>query len=335
MLTKPYADDYPDRQAVTSSQPLVEPLATNSDSSDNSDNSTHHLAQNQAVPLAVRLSDEERQRLQQYESTIQHNLLEIGLALQDIKESRLYRETHPSLEAYVRDRFNMSKTHAYGQIAAANVIKNLEGKVALLPQNERQCRPLSTLSPYQQQQAWQEVIDTATTENRITNKLVAAIAAKYKPNYKSPEPHKSALPDASGSSEFDAEIDSEFDSEYPATMADAPITIDIDANHAHDLDQSDFNQSQVDQDSVNHLTRQQVNQRNIQQANDARLMHARARLQKLPPQQRRQLQIEQQQHLRKLVETLFLRCTPAMSKLVQHKLDLYLYQFAPEQEISS
>jgi hypothetical protein len=247
--------------------------------------------------LAATLSAEERQRLRQYELMIQQNMVEIGMALLDIQESRLYRETHESFEAYVHDRFGISKTHAYGKIAAARVIKNLSGVVHVLPQNERQCRPLTSFAPAQQQLIWQEVIATG---DRITGKLVEKIVAKHKP------PRKNAQLEAG---------------EFKSTAGLDAITIDI------DLEPDQMGDAASAISPTNNLT--------TQPANQLQFKHARADLQNLPPQAQRQVQIKQQQRLRKLMEEMFQRCTPAMSKLVQRKLELYFYQFVAEEHLGS
>jgi hypothetical protein len=304
--------------------------------------------------LSERLSAEERQRLHQYELLIHNNLMEIGLALMDIKDSRLYRETHSSFEEYVRDRYNMSKTHAYGKIAAAQVIKNLEGTTELLPQNERQCRPLASLAPQLQRQAWQEVV--ATNTDRITHKSITKIAAKYKSPLKSAKPQSEAKVKAKSQNQLTHQFDVQFTlidplnqpnqlaSFDPATSFNQ-VTIDINASDRNDsyglqpnyanynLTTQPANQENEQIDNSSNI--QQVSQQNIQPASNLKFLHARIQLKSLSPQQRHQEQIKQQQRLRKQMETLFQRCTPAMSKLVQHNLELYLYQFAPEQELDS
>ncbi|AFY72054.1 hypothetical protein Pse7367_3831 (plasmid) [Thalassoporum mexicanum PCC 7367] len=257
------------------------------------------------------LSVAERQRLHKYEQMIRQNIIEIGLALLDIQESRLYRETHANFEAYAFEQFGISKTYAYGKIAAAKVIKNLTGVAPMLPQNERQCRPLAGLDAQQQRLAWQEVLATG---DRITGKLVKEIVAKYQERSK-PASLPMSEPDRAGGLEPNSGLE--------------PITIDIDPDLA------------ISQD--NHLTNQLAEQPTIQTgisstaqpANQRELLNARANFKKLSANERRQIQIKQQQKIRQLMETLFTRCTPAMSKLVHRKLEQYFYQFVPDQDLSS
>jgi hypothetical protein len=69
----------------------------------------------------------EQRKLKQLERMIERGLatfIEVGTALKEINESRIYLLTHPSFESYLNDRWGMSRGHAYrlidtGQIAAA------------------------------------------------------------------------------------------------------------------------------------------------------------------------------------------------------------------------
>jgi hypothetical protein len=48
--------------------------------------------------------------------------IEVTSALARIHEARLYRATHPSFEAYCRDRWNLTRPTAYRMIAAGEVL---------------------------------------------------------------------------------------------------------------------------------------------------------------------------------------------------------------------
>jgi DNA N-6-adenine-methyltransferase (Dam) len=47
--------------------------------------------------------------------------VEVGRALESIRDKKLYRETHGTFEHYLRERWGMSRAHAYRQIEAAGV----------------------------------------------------------------------------------------------------------------------------------------------------------------------------------------------------------------------
>lgn len=106
--------------------------------------------------LAVSGSD----RLAELESRIERGLstfVEVGQALLEIRDSRLYRETHSSFDAYCRERWNFSKQRGIQLMQAAQVATT----VATPPTNESQTRELSPLldRPEELRAAWNEVVE--------------------------------------------------------------------------------------------------------------------------------------------------------------------------------
>jgi Mn-containing catalase len=72
---------------------------------------------------------------------------EIGKALKEIRDSRLYKLIlFETFEAYPRDRWDMEKAQAYRLIEAYKVISNLSPIGDILPGNESQVRPLAQLN---------------------------------------------------------------------------------------------------------------------------------------------------------------------------------------------
>jgi hypothetical protein len=124
----------------------------------------------------------EREDLAACEATIHASLSsfgKLGSALAIIHLKRLYRETHPSFEAYCTQRWGISKVHAHRLIQGAGVYSNLlpAGNAELLqlpmPQSEAQVRPLTKLAPEQQREAWAKAVEKAP-EGRLTAKHVEA-----------------------------------------------------------------------------------------------------------------------------------------------------------------
>src|SRR5215471_844919 len=75
------------------------------------------------------LTEPERGRLVELESVIARGLgsfVEVGRALQEIRDRRLYREQHATFEGYCRERFRMTRQHANRTIRAAVVAGILE-----------------------------------------------------------------------------------------------------------------------------------------------------------------------------------------------------------------
>lgn len=70
----------------------------------------------------------ERQLLRRLEQVIDKNLptfVTVANALKEIRDAKLYRETHSSFELYCKERFNIAKSHAYRMIEAAEEISRI------------------------------------------------------------------------------------------------------------------------------------------------------------------------------------------------------------------
>lgn len=107
----------------------------------------------------------EKQRLEVLESVIDAGMqtfVHVGNALLEIRDGRLYRHTHATFEDYCRDRWGMERRHAYRLIDAAQVVENVSNWTQI-PVTESQARPLTTLEPAQQREAWQRAVETAPT----------------------------------------------------------------------------------------------------------------------------------------------------------------------------
>jgi hypothetical protein len=105
-------------------------------------------------------------------------------ALAQIRDQRLYRETHPTFEAYCQQRWAVTARRARQLTDAAEIVRNLEGSVedetsdtmgttvligtpnkhvtsGVLPTSERQVRPLSRLGHWQQREVWQKAVEAS------------------------------------------------------------------------------------------------------------------------------------------------------------------------------
>ena len=91
----------------------------------------------EALALRTTLTDEERAELNKQEKTVikflptfQTAAMQIGGALTVINQKRLYRQSHPTFEAYVAERFDLSRPHAYSVMAASQAFNWLvEGDI--------------------------------------------------------------------------------------------------------------------------------------------------------------------------------------------------------------
>jgi len=115
-------------------------------------------------------------RLTELEGVIEKNLkafYEVGAALLEIRESKLYKDTHTTFEDYCRDRWDMTRDYAYKLIGSSQVVSNLGNVDNCLqkPSTESQARPLTRLSAPLQKEAWERAVETAP-EGKVTARHV-------------------------------------------------------------------------------------------------------------------------------------------------------------------
>jgi hypothetical protein len=107
----------------------------------------------------------EQDRLTRLENLIARNqsrFHEIGKALKEIKDTRLYKlYLFSSFETYARVRWDMGRAQAYRLIESYKVINNLSPIGDILPNNESQVRPLAPLDPIEQRKIWKAFLKTA------------------------------------------------------------------------------------------------------------------------------------------------------------------------------
>jgi len=119
----------------------------------------------------------QQDRLKHLETIISNNqyrFYEIGQALKEIRDSRLYKLIlFNTFEAYARDRWDIGRSQAYRLIDAYSVINNLSPIGDRLPGNEAQTRSLVPLSPPEQRKIWKDFLNTGTeiTARNIKNFL--------------------------------------------------------------------------------------------------------------------------------------------------------------------
>ncbi len=109
-------------------------------------------------------------RLTELENIIETNqrkFYQIGKALKQIRDERLFRDLlFDSFEAYVKDRWDMARSHAYRLIEASNIIENLSPiGDGILPENESQARVLAHLKKDDQRKIWREFISSGIAMN--------------------------------------------------------------------------------------------------------------------------------------------------------------------------
>ena len=133
------------------------------------------------------LSEAEIKELHYHEVTIKGGLgtfFDVGKALAQIRQKRLYRETHGSFEAYCREKWDMSRMHAHRLVAAAEIRDVLAEKHLPLPQTESQVRVLAGVAKERIPSIWASVIKSAGKKG-VTARLVGAVIEDLYPDARS------------------------------------------------------------------------------------------------------------------------------------------------------
>jgi len=110
------------------------------------------------------LDNTQRARLKELEAIVEQEVqtfYQVGKALEEIREHKLYRETHKTFEAYCQDKWGIARQTANRLISAARVTEILEPIGSKIPKKENQVRPLNGLAPELQIEIWQEAVALA------------------------------------------------------------------------------------------------------------------------------------------------------------------------------
>ena len=138
-----------------------------------------------------RLSPDESAKLQHHEAMIRRHLrscLEVANSLMEIRNDRLYRETHSTFEAYCQDRWMITHRHVNRWIQWAEVVESLgpsgpngDGAEPERLPTETQSRPLSRIEPERRREAWDRAVEIAggsQPSERIVRQAVDEIQAQ-------------------------------------------------------------------------------------------------------------------------------------------------------------
>jgi hypothetical protein len=103
-----------------------------------------------------------------------------GMALATIRDQHLYKQSHSSFDAYCQERWQFSRRRADQLIGAAAVVGVLaQTPQAILPNSERQTRPLTTLpTDKARAEVWAEAVEVAGG-NQPSNAQVQAATVRH------------------------------------------------------------------------------------------------------------------------------------------------------------
>ncbi|MBD2694244.1 hypothetical protein [Anabaena catenula] len=190
----------------------IDPMETNSEQNQAANqylsNSADHL--NEGDSLRGEAITVELGRLEDRIEKGLRAFWDIGQSLGQIRDKQLYRQSYKTFDEYCLNRWEMSRRSAYRLIQAALVYENVTrgsqsfvnvthgsqnpetltcgsrsfvnvthgSQNQILPTNERQIRPLVTLPPEKQREAWAKAVSTAPN-SKVTAAHVAQVAREY------------------------------------------------------------------------------------------------------------------------------------------------------------
>jgi hypothetical protein len=101
-------------------------------------------------------------RLAELEAVIEGGMqtfVQVGTALAEIRDQRLYKATHSDFDAYCQERWGFSRRRAGQMIEAATIADELGTIVPTqLPANEGQARELARVAPEHRAETWQAAV---------------------------------------------------------------------------------------------------------------------------------------------------------------------------------
>jgi len=134
----------------------------------------------QTTPIEIveELTEDEQTDRHRLELKVERSFYDAGCSLRELRDRRLYRNTHKTWEEYCQDRFGFNRTSAHHKIRAAEVFENLftfskqnelgnlngglhTNSRRVLPTKETQVRPLLKVEPDEQPQFWDEAVEEA------------------------------------------------------------------------------------------------------------------------------------------------------------------------------
>lgn len=127
------------------------------------------------------ISMEESRDLVRLEGIVEAGLqtfVEVGEALAEIRDRKLYRVEHATFDDYLKTKWKISRSWACRQIQAAETVRMLP--TGNKPTAERHIRPLGKLPPEQRAEAWQEAVESSPTGTPTARDVGTVVDKKLK-----------------------------------------------------------------------------------------------------------------------------------------------------------
>lgn len=158
--------------------------------------------------MGTALTIQEKSRLKDLKAIVARGLngfLEVGMALAEIRDRQLYRESHRTFKEFIRAEFGLAERHAQRLMVASKIAEDLLppesttrpiGRVPdnagpVLPQTESQVRALADVPEDQRREAWETAVasangqqPTAEQVQEAADEVQAAIPERLQPIFK-------------------------------------------------------------------------------------------------------------------------------------------------------
>jgi hypothetical protein len=105
-----------------------------------------------------------------------NGFVDMGQALTDIRDGRLYKATHGTFEAYCQERWDIGRDYADRMIAAAQVVLTIVSKGLPAPTKESQARALVAVPEPERADVWREAVER--TGGKPTAKAITEVVAE-------------------------------------------------------------------------------------------------------------------------------------------------------------
>jgi len=132
------------------------------------------------------LTQADTARLKELESVIERGrktFIEVGYALAEIRDQRLYRQTHATFEAYCAEQWGWTRQRSYQLMNAATVVKLLPAGMSTRVDNEATARELAKLEPKEREKV---LLAIEQRGERVTPAAIRAVVKEEQPA--KPEP---------------------------------------------------------------------------------------------------------------------------------------------------
>ena len=139
------------------------------------------------------LITQEKQLVEKHETTIKKGLntfVEVGQALLEIRDKKLYRIDYKTFEEYCQEKWQMTRRRSYQLIEASLAIENVNPGTQM-PKNEKEVRALVSLEPEVQNAVWQETVEKHG--DKITAQKVQEVANEWKETSKEINEYKQTI----------------------------------------------------------------------------------------------------------------------------------------------